>query len=140
MSETAYFGAGCFWGAELAFSEVPGVLGTEVGFSNIKISNGKESRVETVKVEFDPSELSFGKLIEIFWTTHNPSDKQHKSETYVEKSILFGVDDHQLQQANNSLEDRKKKSEGAPIYTIAKPLISYNKAPMKDQKYYFKEK
>ena len=89
MSETAYFGAGCFWGAELAFSKIPGIIATEVGFSNIKTSKGKESKVETVKLEFDPSVISFSKLIETFWSTHNPSAKQNISETETCVSVQF---------------------------------------------------
>ncbi len=139
MSETAYFAAGCFWGAELAFSKISGVIATEVGFSEIKMSNGKQSKVETVKVDFNPSDVSYPELIDTFWSTHNASSKQHESETYVEKSVLFGIDDHQLNQAETGLND-KKKNEKDPIYTVVQSFMTYIKAPEKDQKYYFKEK
>ncbi|OLS21371.1 MAG: Peptide methionine sulfoxide reductase MsrA [Candidatus Heimdallarchaeota archaeon LC_2] len=140
MSETAYFGAGCFWGAELALSQIPGIIATEVGFSNIKTSKGKESKVETVKLEFDPSLISFSKLIETFWDIHNPGDKQNKSETYVEKSVIFGLDENQIEQAKISLEYQKKRKINNEIFTIVHPFITYSKAPEKDQQYYSKNK
>ena len=79
--ETAYFALGCYWGAERAFWETPGVWVTAVG--NIagytpnptyeEVCTGKTGHAECVKVVFDPSVVSYDELLQIFWQSHNPT-------------------------------------------------------------------
>lgn len=77
----AQFGAGCFWGVELAFQRVPGVTKTEVGYTQGFLHNpsyedvcsGTSSHSEVVRVQFDPKECSFDALLECFWSRHDPT-------------------------------------------------------------------
>ena len=80
-SEAAMFGAGCFWGVEEAFSRLKGITSTEVGYSGGKTKNPTYEQVcshttghaEVIKVEFDPSILSYAQLLELFFEIHDPT-------------------------------------------------------------------
>lgn len=138
MSETAYLGAGCFWHAELTFSKIKGVLDTEVGFSEIKTSKNKRSKVEVVKLTFDPEMVSFSQLVETFWTTHDPSSKKNLDENYGEKSIIFTNNEDQQNEGLKCLNLKRGNPVRNSINTEVREHLSYKKAPNKDQKYYFK--
>lgn len=77
----AQFGAGCFWGVELAFQRVPGVSKTEVGYTQGIVHNpnyndvceGTTKHSEVVRVQYDPNECSFGNLLDVFWSRHDPT-------------------------------------------------------------------
>lgn len=79
--EKATFGAGCFWGVEAAFRRTPGVKSTAVGYSGGHFPNptykdvcsGKTGHAEVVQVEFDPAQISFDKLLDVFWQEHDPT-------------------------------------------------------------------
>ena len=77
----AVFGAGCFWGVEVAFGRVKGVTSTSVGYSGGTTENptyqqvctGKTGHAEVVWVEFDPSSVSYEELLNVFWGCHDPT-------------------------------------------------------------------
>ena len=79
--ETAYFGLGCFWGAEKAFWKVPGVYTTAVGYqggftpnpSYEETCTGMTGHTEAVKVVFDPAKVSYADLLRVFWEGHDPT-------------------------------------------------------------------
>ncbi len=79
--ETATFGAGCFWGPEITFSKVPGVIKTSVGYMGGALDNptyrevcaGNSGHVEVVQVTFDPEEVSYQHLLDVFWNCHDPT-------------------------------------------------------------------
>ncbi len=71
LSEQATFGAGCFWGAEASFRVLPGVLDTRVGFARSDL--GDATLIEVVQVDFDPRLISYSRLVEHFWTLHDPT-------------------------------------------------------------------
>ena len=81
MTEIATFGAGCFWGVEAAFSRVPGVIEAVSGYSGGHTQNptykdvctDETGHAEVVQVTFDPAKVSFEKLLEVFWTMHDPT-------------------------------------------------------------------
>jgi peptide-methionine (S)-S-oxide reductase len=81
MNEIATFGAGCFWGVEETFRQVPGVIDTEVGYSNGHTVNptykdvctDETGHAEVVQVTFDPAKVSFEELLNVFWTAHDPT-------------------------------------------------------------------
>lgn len=79
--QKAMFGAGCFWGAEATFREVPGVLEVYSGYSGGDVDEpsykmvcaGNTRHAEVVEVTYDPQKVSYEKLLETFWNCHNPT-------------------------------------------------------------------
>jgi len=97
--ETAYFGMGCFWGAERIFWQVEGVVSTAVGYEGgftanptyEEVCSGRTGHAEVVKVVFDPQQVSYADLLRIFWESHDPtqgmrqgndSGSQYRSAVY----------------------------------------------------------
>ena len=80
-AEIAIFAAGCFWGIEEAFAKVKGVTSTEVGYSGGRTQNPTYEQVcshttghaEVVRLEFDPSIVSYSRLLELFFEVHDPT-------------------------------------------------------------------
>jgi peptide-methionine (S)-S-oxide reductase len=78
---TAYFATGCFWGAERRFWKMAGVIDTSVGYmggantnpSYEAVCTGRTGHAEMVKVDFDPNLVSYQRLLEEFWTMHDPT-------------------------------------------------------------------
>jgi peptide-methionine (S)-S-oxide reductase len=79
--ELAQFGAGCFWSVELAFQRLPGVARTEVGYSQGHVDaptyrdvcGGGTGHSEVVRVHYDPKEIPYAVLLDVFWAKHNPT-------------------------------------------------------------------
>ncbi|MGI8838226.1 MAG: peptide-methionine (S)-S-oxide reductase MsrA, partial [Pyrinomonadaceae bacterium] len=82
----ATFGAGCFWGVEAAFRQIKGVAATQVGYlggnfenpSYREVCTGKTGHAEVVEVEYDPSLVTYEKLLIVFWENHDPT--QHNRQ------------------------------------------------------------
>jgi peptide-methionine (S)-S-oxide reductase len=80
-NEFAQFGAGCFWGVELAFQRVPGVTRTEVGYSQGNVHDptyedvctGATNHNEVVRVQYDPAACKYDDLLDVFWARHDPT-------------------------------------------------------------------
>lgn len=79
--EEAFFGMGCFWGAERLFWQLPGVWLTAVGYGGgytpnptyEEVCSGRTGHAELVRVVFDPAEIPFGELLQLFWESHDPT-------------------------------------------------------------------
>ena len=79
--EVAYFGLGCFWGAERKFWETPGVFATAVGYQGGFTRNptyqetctGRTGHTEAVRVVYDPAKVSYDQLLKVFWEAHDPT-------------------------------------------------------------------
>lgn len=77
----ATFGAGCFWGVEAAFRNVKGVTNAAVGYLGGTLENptykdvcsGRTGHAEVVEVEYDPAQVSYEKLLDVFWNNHDPT-------------------------------------------------------------------
>jgi len=77
----ATFGAGCFWGVELTFRQLTGVTDAQVGYMGGHLENptyedvctGTTGHAEVLQVEFDPEQISYEQLLDVFWKSHNPT-------------------------------------------------------------------
>jgi peptide-methionine (S)-S-oxide reductase len=84
--EKATFAAGCFWGVEAAFRQIPGVVATRVGYTGGHTTDPTYERVcshttghaEAVEVTYDPARVSYEQLLDVFWTKHNPTTKNRQ--------------------------------------------------------------
>ncbi|MEK6937064.1 MAG: peptide-methionine (S)-S-oxide reductase MsrA [Nanoarchaeota archaeon] len=144
--EIAVFGGGCFWGVEESFRTIKGVVKTEVGYSGGKVKNpsyenvcsGDTEHVEVVKVNFDPSVISYDDLLNVFWKAHDPTsiDRQGPDIGEQYRSVIFYIDDKQRITAENSKQDLERK--GLIIATKILPFKEFYKAEEYHQQYLFK--
>ena len=114
MSSTAYFATGCFWGAERRFWQLEGVIETSVGYMGGLTANptyeevctGKTGHAEIVKVDFDESKVTYQRLLEEFWTMHDPTSlNQQGGDIGTQyRSAIYTNDNSDHQIAINSRE------------------------------------
>lgn len=150
-TETASFAAGCFWGVEHKFRQVPGVISTVVGYTGGDVKNptykqvcsDKTGHAEAVKVTFDPSQISYEKLLEIFFDLHDPTqvDRQGWDVGSQYRSVIF----YHTAEQKKAAEKIVKKLEGSgrfkkPISTQIVSAPEFYKAEEYHQQYYEKRK
>lgn len=145
-AEIATFGAGCFWHVEEAFRKVKGVVNTTVGYSGGNIENpayedvctGKTGHAEVVRVEYDPSKISYERLLDVFWDIRNPTqlNRQGPDVGTQYRSVIFYHNEEQKKAAIKSKE--KLQSSGKyrkPIATEVKPAQPFYMAEEYHQRY-----
>ncbi len=146
MTKKATFGAGCFWGVELAFSQQSGVVSTAVGYSNGTAPNptyemvctGQTGHAEVVEVEYDPEQISYNTLLELFWAIHDPTtlNRQGPDIGTQYRSGIYFHDTEQETAAKTSKEQQEKSGRfKAGIVTEIAPAGAFYRAEEYHQKY-----
>jgi peptide-methionine (S)-S-oxide reductase len=145
MSETATFGAGCFWGVEWVFRQVPGVLDAVSGYaggstenpSYREVCNHTTGHAEVVEVTFDPAVVTFDQLLEVFWAMHDPTqvDRQGPDVGDQYRSVIFTTTPEQLIAAEASKE-RAQARFSRPIATQIQAAPVFYAAEDYHQRYY----
>ena len=148
MTETAIFGAGCFWGVEAAFRRVEGVVETAVGYSGgntaepgyYDVCSGQTGHAEVVRVVFDPARVGYEELLELFWQVHDPTqvNRQGPDVGTQYRSVIFYGSDAQREAA----EAGKKAlvAAGHPIATLIEPAAEFWMAEDYHQQYFEKNR
>ncbi|WP_299806949.1 bifunctional methionine sulfoxide reductase B/A protein [uncultured Shewanella sp.] len=126
--ELATFGGGCFWCLEAVFSSIRGVSKVTSGYSggdandaNYKaVCSGNTAHAEVVQIEFDPSEVSFESLLEVFWVSHDPTtlNRQGNDVGPQYRSVIFIHNEQQALIANQMISDLTEAS------VWSKPIVS----------------
>ncbi|MBA3761452.1 MAG: peptide-methionine (S)-S-oxide reductase MsrA, partial [Gemmatimonadales bacterium] len=137
--EKATFGAGCFWGVEVAFRQVPGVTDAAAGYLGGTLPNptykdvcsGRTGHAEVVEVTYDPGKVKYEDLLNVFWTSHDPTtlNRQGPDRGTQYRSAIFYHDDGQKAAAVAS-KDRWNKSGkfSSPIATEITPASTFYRA------------
>lgn len=147
--QTATFAAGCFWGVEDFFRKIPGVMETKVGYSGgtktnpkyEEVSEGKTGHAESVEVKFDPTKVSYEKLLDLFFKMHDPTtkDQQGNDKGSQYRSAIFYHGDEQKKMAESFITKvEKSKAWKAPITTEVKSAGPFYAAEEEHQKYLIK--
>ncbi|MEE9207773.1 MAG: peptide-methionine (S)-S-oxide reductase MsrA [Gemmatimonadota bacterium] len=144
--ETATFGAGCFWGVEVAFRNVAGVTEAAVGYlggtlkhpTYAQVCTGSTGHAEVVQVEFDPERVAYDQLLDVFWELHDPTtlDRQGPDVGTQYRSAIFTHSPEQAATATAS-RDRLDASDrfSRPIVTQVEPATEFFRAEEYHQRY-----
>jgi peptide-methionine (S)-S-oxide reductase len=146
MTEKAIFAAGCFWGVEEAFGHIQGVVSTTVGYAGGHFKNptydtvcaDKTGHAEAVLVEYDPAQVSYDKLLDLFWKIHDPTqlNKQGPDVGTQYRSAIFFYSKEQEAAALGSREKLQQSGRYKnKIMTTIVPAGEFWKAEEYHQKY-----
>ena len=145
--ETATFGAGCFWCVEAVFEQLKSVENVRSGYAGGKaedadyklVSNGNTGHAEVIQFEFDPSVITYKELLEVFWTSHDPTtlNQQGADVGTQYRSAVFYHNDEQRKLA----EDYRKRLNddnafGKPVVTEIVPFERFYSAEGYHQDYF----
>jgi len=146
-TETATFGAGCFWGVEYVFQRVPGVVGTEVGYAGghterptyRDVCSHTTGHAEVLRVEFDPEVVTYEQLLEVFWAMHDPTQVNRQGPDVGDqyRSAIFTHSEEQQEMATDSREQAQPRF-NRPIATEITPAGTFWPAEDYHQRYYDK--
>ena len=138
-TEIATFAMGCFWGPDTLLGVLPGVVRTRVGYAEGKKDNPTYRSIgdhaETIQIEYNPIEISYKELVQIFWDNHNPYQQPFSSQY---RSIIFFHDENQLEIAQ-SLKEELKEESGKSIRTEVNNFNNFYQAEDYHQKYYLQD-
>ena len=145
-TEVATFGAGCFWCVEAVFQELNGVLKVESGYMGGSLDyptykdvcSGTTGHAEVARLTFDPSVISYEELLEVLWTTHDPTtlNRQGGDAGTQYRSAIFYYDDEQKQKAETSKAVVAPTIWDRPIVTEIVPATKFYPAEGYHQDYY----
>jgi peptide-methionine (S)-S-oxide reductase len=144
--ERATFGAGCFWGVEAAFRQVPGVTATRVGYAGGTLANpsyrdvctDRTGHAEVVEVSFDPTRVSYDDLLQVFWEHHDPTqlNRQGPDVGTQYRSVIFFHSPEQEAAARASMEELARSGRyKRPLVTQITPAGTFYQAEDYHQQY-----
>ena len=142
--EIAVLACGCFWGPEIKFSKLEGVIKTEVGYCGGNNNNttyeevckGRTNHAEVVKLEFDPKIISYSKILNFFFEIHDPTTLNYQGPDFGTqyRSEIFYFDNNQKSIAEKTLEKINSKLSGKVVTKIS-IIRNYCKAEDYHQRY-----
>jgi methionine-S-sulfoxide reductase len=142
--EIAVLGLGCFWGPEMKFSKLDGVIKTEVGYcggssaqtSYKEVCTGETNHAEVVKLDFDPEIISYEKIVKYFFEFHDPTTLNSQGPDFGTqyRSEIFYLNDKQKIIAEKILNEENKKLSGKVVTKIS-AVKNYCPAEEYHQKY-----
>ncbi|KAL6973119.1 peptide-methionine (S)-S-oxide reductase [Sarracenia purpurea var. burkii] len=143
--EFAQFAAGCFWGVELAFQRVEGVVKTEVGYSQGHVPDpdyklvctDTTNHAEVVRIQFDPSVCPYTNLLSLFWSRHDPTtlNRQRGDIGTQYRSGIYYYSEEQARLARESLGEKQKELKDKKIVTEILPAKRFYRAEEYHQQY-----
>ena len=142
--EIAIIALGCFWGPEIKFSKIDGIIRTEVGYcggnttqtSYREVCTGNTNHAEVVKLEFDPKIISYNKVLELFFEFHDPTTLNSQGPDFGTqyRSEIFYLNEKQKNIAEEIIEKENKKLSGK-VVTKLSLLKNYCPAEEYHQRY-----
>ena len=142
----ATFAAGCFWGVEATFRQLEGVTSTRVGYSGghfdkptyKDVCTDGTGHAEAVEVDFDPTKISYDKLLEVFWDNHDPTQLNRQGPdwgTQYRSAIFFHSPEQETaaKASKDTLEKSRRYSK--PIVTQIVPATTFYEAEDYHQQY-----
>ncbi|TMG29517.1 MAG: peptide-methionine (S)-S-oxide reductase MsrA [Chloroflexi bacterium] len=144
VASTAVFAAGCFWGVEAAFREIPGVTATTVGYTGgtaeyptyKQVCTGRTGHAEAVRVDYDPKKVSYELLLDTFWRIHDPTTKNRQGWDFGTqyRSAIFFSDPPQQAAAVASLQAQQPEHRRRIVTEII-PAAAFYPAEEYHQRY-----
>ena len=142
----ATFAAGCFWGVEATFRQLPGVISTRVGYTGGNTANPTYKQVctdttghaEAVEIDYDPAKLSYDKLLKVFWENHDPTQLNRQGPDWGKqyRSAIFFHTPEQETAAKASKEQLEKSHRfSKPVVTQIVPAVTFFEAEDYHQQY-----
>lgn len=145
--QKATFGAGCFWGVEVAFARIPGMTETAVGYeggttrspSYKDVCTGATGHAEVVEIDFDPIQVAYVELLETFFSIHDPTQKNRQGPDWGTqyRSVIFYHSPEQKAQAEAMIAQLTADGKFAPrpIVTTVEPAQTFWRAEEYHQRY-----
>ncbi|MBI5732545.1 peptide-methionine (S)-S-oxide reductase MsrA [Candidatus Jorgensenbacteria bacterium] len=148
--EIAIFGAGCFWGVEETFRNLKGVQSTEVGYSGGTMPNptykdvcgDRTGHAEVVRIEYDPTQVSYDELLKIFWDNHNPTTPNQQGPdvgSQYRSVIFFNTAEQERLAKESKIKLEKSGKYKQPIVTQIVPAEPFYRAEEYHQQYLMKQ-
>lgn len=145
-TQIATFGAGCFWGVEETFAQVPGVVATAAGYEGGTLANptykdvctDRTGHAEVVQVTYNPAEVSYEQLLDIFWNNHNPTQLNRQGPDFGTqyRSVIFYHTPEQREAAEASLAAQEQSGKWKrPIVTQIVEATPFYRAEEYHQRY-----
>jgi peptide-methionine (S)-S-oxide reductase len=149
MMAIATFAAGCFWGVEAEFRKIKGVTSTQVGYTGgtfphptyQDVCTDRTGHAEAVEVEFDPAQVTYEHLLDVFWSTHDPTTMNRQGPdvgTQYRSAIFFHSPEQEAAARASKEQQQNSGRHRRPIVTQIVPAATFYRAEEYHQQYFEK--